>query len=420
MRARLVLLSLAVSTMVALAFLVPLAVLVRDVARDRALTAGERDAAAVAPVLALSSRPQVVEPALERTEAGADHRLTVHLPDGGVIGAPHRVGPDVETAMRTGRSFSRKVPGGVRLYQPVVLPGGATAVVTVLVPSGELTHGVTRSWAALIVVALALVLASVAIADRLGAAVVGPTRELVAAAGALGEGDLDRTVEASGPPELVDLAAAFNRLGGRVRHLLAQEREVVADLSHRLRTPLTALRLDADALGPGEEADRVRADADRLEDAVTTLIAEARHPGRGRAADAAAVVAERAAFWSPLAEEQGRAWDVHIEASGEVAASAADLEAAVDALLGNVFAHTEEGTPVAVSVGRDGGWVVVTVDDGGPGLPADAVDRGTSGSGSSGLGLDIARRTAETGGGTLVLDRSPAGGTRVALRLAPC
>jgi signal transduction histidine kinase len=420
MRARLVVLSAAVSTMVALAFLVPLAVLVRDVARDRALTAGERDAAAVAPVLALSSRQSVVEPALERTGAGADGRLTVHLPGGRTLGAPRDGGDDVARAMVTGRSFSRQVPGGVRLYQPVVLPGGATAVVSVLVTSADLSHGVTRSWTALIVVALLLVLASVVIADRLGATVVGPTRELVAAAGALGEGDLDTTVEASGPPELVDLAAAFNRLGGRVRELLAQEREVVADLSHRLRTPLTALRLDADSLGPGEEADRVRADADRLQDAVTELIAEARHPSRRRAADAAAVVADRAAFWSPLAEEQGRSWEVRIEPAGEVAASTADLEAAVDALLGNVFAHTDEGVAVAVSVARDDGWVVVTVDDAGPGLAGDAVARGASGNGSTGLGLDIARRTAETGGGALVLDRSPAGGTRVALKLAPC
>jgi signal transduction histidine kinase len=414
-----VVLSAAVSTMVALAFLVPLAVLVRDVARDRALTAGERDAAAVAPVLALSSRAQVVEPALERTAAGADGRLTVHLPGGATLGADHEAGADVAEARRTGRSFSRTVTGGVRLYQPVVLPGGATAVVSVLVPSSELRHGVTRSWAALFLVASLLVLASVVIADRLGATVVGPTRDLVAAAGALGSGDLDHKVEASGPPELVELAAAFNRLGGRVRELLAQEREVVADLSHRLRTPLTALRLDADALGPGDEADRVRADADRLQDAVTELIAEARTPSRRRLADAAAVVADRAAFWSPLAEEQGRSWDVRIEPAGAVAATTAELEAAVDALLGNVFAHTDEGTAVAVSVGRDDGWVVVTVDDAGPGLPADAVERGASGNGSTGLGLDIARRTAETGGGALVLDRSPAGGTRVALRLAP-
>ncbi|MCU1375967.1 MAG: histidine kinase [Actinomycetia bacterium] len=419
MRARLVVLSLAVSSMVALAFLVPLAVLVRDVARDRALTAGERDAASVAPVLALSSRSEVVEPALERTASGADHRLSVHLPDGTVLGADHRNGPDVATARRTGRSFSRSAPGGVRLYQPVILPGGATAVVTVLVPDDDLTHGVTRSWTALIVVALLLVAASVAIADRLGASVVGPTRQLVTAAGALGDGDLDQHVEASGPPELVELAAAFNRLGGRVRGLLDEEREVVADLSHRLRTPLTALRLDADALGPGDEADRVRADADRLEDAVTTLIAEARHPGRRRPADAAAVVAGRAAFWSPLAEEQGRAWEVRIEAAGEVAATTAELEAAVDALLGNVFAHTEEGTAVAVTVARTDGWVVVTVDDAGPGLPADALGRGASGTGSSGLGLDIVRRTAETGGGALVVDRSPAGGTRVEMRLVP-
>jgi signal transduction histidine kinase len=102
-----------------------------------------------------------------------------------------------------------------------------------------------------------------------------------------------------------------------------------------------------------------------------------------------------------------------------VRVSAADLGAAVDALLGNVFAHTPEGTPFGVVVRlRAGGGAEVVVTDRGPGLPDGAVDRGRSGAGSTGLGLDIARRTAEASGGALRMESSPAGAT-VVVELGP-
>ena len=98
---------------------------------------------------------------------------------------------------------------------------------------------------------------------------------------------------------------------------------------------------------------------------------------------------------------------------------AADLAAAVDALLGNVFAHTPEGTGMLVDVrSRDGGGALVTVSDAGPGLPERAAERGRSGGGSTGLGLDIARRTAEASGGELRIRSSPRG-TAVTLDLGP-
>ena len=98
---------------------------------------------------------------------------------------------------------------------------------------------------------------------------------------------------------------------------------------------------------------------------------------------------------------------------------AADLAAAVDALLGNVFAHTPDGTSVDVAVRpRAGGGAEVVVADTGPGMPATAVERGHSGGGSTGLGLDIARRTAEGSGGGLRMASSPSG-TAVTLELGP-
>jgi signal transduction histidine kinase len=102
-----------------------------------------------------------------------------------------------------------------------------------------------------------------------------------------------------------------------------------------------------------------------------------------------------------------------------VSLPADEVAAVLDALVGNVFSHTPEGTAYRVSVEGDGADVVMAVDDAGPGIPDPAlvVERGRSGAGSSGLGLDIARQGAETAGGRLEIGPSPLGGTRAALRL---
>jgi signal transduction histidine kinase len=92
-----------------------------------------------------------------------------------------------------------------------------------------------------------------------------------------------------------------------------------------------------------------------------------------------------------------------------------ELIGVVDAMLGNVFSHTPDGTAFRVSVSPDG----LLVDDAGPGIadPASAVQRGVSGAGSTGLGLDIVRRAAEASGGRMVISRSPLGGARVGIFL---
>jgi signal transduction histidine kinase len=133
-------------------------------------------------------------------------------------------------------------------------------------------------------------------------------------------------------------------------------------------------------------------------------------------------VAERADFWSALADEQGRGWTVELPTgAAAVRVDARDLAAAVDALLGNVFAHTPEGVAGCVRVlARPGGGAIVEIADSGPGLPAyGVVRRGESGSGSTGLGLDIADRTAKASGGRLEVDSAPGRGTTVRLLLGP-
>jgi signal transduction histidine kinase len=130
-------------------------------------------------------------------------------------------------------------------------------------------------------------------------------------------------------------------------------------------------------------------------------------------------VAERVQFWSALADDQGRGWQVTLPPGPlPVRAGAEDLAAAVDALLENVIAHTPEGSGFSVSLSPlPAGGATLVVSDEGPGIAVDALARGRSDRGSSGLGLDIARRCAEAGGGSMVIDAAPGGGARVTLQL---
>ena len=146
--------------------------------------------------------------------------------------------------------------------------------------------------------------------------------------------------------DIRDVTVGLNELAGQIDALLSREREQAADLSHRLRTPLTVLRLEAETLRDPAEAGRIGEQVDVLERTVTELINATRRPVRTEApcTDATAVVAERVRFWSVLADEQDRRMDMRIP-SGPllVRVRAEDLSACLDALLGNVFAHTPEG-----------------------------------------------------------------------------
>jgi signal transduction histidine kinase len=138
-------------------------------------------------------------------------------------------------------------------------------VVEVFVPEAELTRGVDDTWWALIGIAFLLLLVSVLASDRLAARVVRSARGLAAAARTVGDGDLSPAVPTAGPRELAEAAPPSTRWPTGIATMRAAERELIADLSHRLRTPLTALRLEADhvrrragALRPGHRGDGAR------------------------------------------------------------------------------------------------------------------------------------------------------------------
>ncbi|WP_344009185.1 sensor histidine kinase, partial [Streptomyces thermospinosisporus] len=186
-----------------------------------------------------------------------------------------------------------------------------------------------------------------------------------------------------------------------------------------------ALRLNAASLGDGPAAEQTRAAVEQLEREVDTIIRTAREAkpqtaaaGPGAGCDAAEVVRERMAFWSALAEDEGRKWRVAgADRPVRIPVARADLAAALDALLGNVFRHTPEGTAFAVDVHNGEDAVIVLVSDAGPGIPdpeaAMARGRGSGSDGSTGLGLDIVRRLAESTGGDVRIGSSVLGGTEV-------
>jgi signal transduction histidine kinase len=423
-RWRLILLSAAVTTLVVLAFLVPLAVMVRQLARDRVIAGAERDAGTVARLVSsvdTEDGMRDVFAALGGSELNAND-LSLLLPSGDVLGTPLLPDEDVERAS-SGAAYRDSLSQGEVVYAPFLSSGGV-GVVRVLVEEGQLNVGVVRSWATLGLLGVALIIVAMAVAAGLGRSMVGPVEDLAAAAHSLGEGDLTVRVSPAGPPETVAVGLVFNRLAERITHLLQNEREAAADLSHRLRTPLTAVRLDAEAIAPGAARDRVLEDLDDLERMVDFIIEEARRPARQDAApltDLVSVARERFEFWQALGDEQARRGEFAVEGPrfARVRAPAQDLATALDALLGNVFAHTRDGTAYRVSVEGSRERVRLVVEDDGSGFATDdLLNRGASGAGSTGLGLDIARRTAEAAAGRIVLGSSPSGGARVVLEFA--
>ena len=421
MRLRLNLLAIAVTSMMAVAFLIPLLGLVADIVRDRALGAAEQDAQLVAQLITTSA--DVAEP----TDALAvlapsgllnGRAISVATQDGRVAGAPIPADQSLESAF-AGAATNSAVPGGRAVLVPAIQVGGNTAVVRVFVTDEEMTAGVTT--ARLVLVSLSVVLVAIAVlaTDRLARAIIAPVEELSRASADLAEGNLDARVSPSGPPEIVEVGQRFNRLAGEVEALLQAERETAADLSHRLRTPLTAARLDVEGIDDPATREVMMADLDNIERSVDHAIEVLRAPGRAVAAKSAVepVVRDRVAFWEPLAAEQGRSATAHLpDTRTPVAVAEDDLVAAIDALIGNVFTHTPDGTDFQLTVEITNEFATVRVEDAGPGFADLSLEaRGASAGGSTGLGLDIARRTAELAGGSIALGRSPLGGASVQL-----
>ncbi len=449
MRRRILLLVVGMTVLVVLAFAIPLAVLIRNNAYDDATTALTRRGSDLALFLRGYDTTRTSAQILAAVQNSGDDRVaSVELPSGQVIGTLPPGGAGALPASNVGRGGGSDgnggggpfggAPGGGdqpmaidyhggRLVQLPVLAFGQAGAYTVRIyeRNASLHSGENDQLLILGGASVGLILLGVLLGELLTRRIVRPLLNTSQTAGRLAAGDVTARATTSGPREIADVGLALNRLADRIDQLIADERETLADLSHRLRTPLTALRLDAEALRDPVDAERVGAHVSALERMLTNVIHAARRPqreGRLPSCDATEVVGERVAFWSALAEDQGRTNTLQLPAhSLPVRAGAEDLGAAVDALLENVIAHTPEGTSFGVRLGSDGSVDSVArldVYDSGPGFTDIEPVRGRSDRGSSGLGLDIARRCAESSGGSMTLGRSESGGALITLVLA--
>ncbi|WP_328320014.1 HAMP domain-containing histidine kinase [Kribbella sp. NBC_00382] len=439
MRRRILLLSVGMTTLVVLAFAIPLTLLMRNAAADESLKAARYQAENVAYYVGDKDHTAAdIQAYIDEVKKNSAGRISVRLPNGTTLGDPPPGGvadpkpvpgddddDDKHGPPKLSTASFRAIGGGKATDISVGTPEGPAAVCLYLTAE-ELYDGLLTRILILLGGSLLVLLLSVIGAELVSRRLARPLEETARTAERLAKGDVDARAPTNGPAEVAKVGAALNGLADRIDEVIAVEREAVADLSHRLRTPLTALRLQVEALPDRERAEELNTQVNSLERTLTAVISAARRPqreGRVPHCDAVEVTRARAAFWAPLFEDQGRDLVLDlVQPPAMVRASADDLSAALDALVENVVAHTLDGTPARIiltrqAVGSSTGVLIVVADEG-PGIPLGAGERGRSDRGSTGLGLDIARRCAEAAGGRLTIHPNLPRGSSVHLTLA--
>jgi signal transduction histidine kinase len=464
---RLLLSYVALTALILVLLEVPLAGLYARRERDSLTAVARRDAAVLA-VVAGESLEHPEEHDLQtlavryRAETGAEVAVTDAAGRTLVAldpGDPGGGGPDFETAVAAARLGHSHVGAHADDDGPetaVVIPvrgsSGLLGVVVVAVSARPTEARIHRVWLALAGFAVFLLGVAALLGLWLARGLSRPLLALETASGRLGDGDLSARVPLDGPAELKALASQFNRTADRLGELVAAQQQFVADASHQLRTPLTALRLRLENLAAelpdavGGQLEDAQGEVERLTRLVDGLLALSRAQATmppPSAVDITDVVVERCAAWAALADEQDVELTVSVRTTDAVQATV--VPGHLEQILDNLLANAVEASPpghgieVGIEVGNEGrsdagvearvdgsyALVAVHVRDHGPGLSdrdrQRAFDRfwqgGTSPTGTSGLGLAIVRQLATANGGTITLEAPDGGGLDAVLCL---
>jgi signal transduction histidine kinase len=318
---------------------------------------------------------------------------------------------------------------------PVAAGGRVEGAVRITYPTSTVDARIRRYWLVLAAIA-AVVLAVAALAGiRLAAFVARPLSRLEDAAAAVGRGDLGaRAPEDLGPPEVRSLARVFNETTTKLDQLIRSQEEFVADASHQLRTPLTALRLrlenlERDVAAAGrKELEGALAELERLGLLVDGLLALSRAAAGAAPTeqlDLEELVRERVEAWSALAQERGLKLVAEMDGAVSARAAPGRVRQVLDNLVENAVEVSPAGGTVTVTARAAPPWAELRVRDHGPGLDTEGLRRafdrfwrGRGGAGS-GLGLAIVRRLVEADGGQVELAPAPGGGLEAIVRLRP-
>jgi two-component system OmpR family sensor kinase len=291
--------------------------------------------------------------------------------------------------------------------------------------------------------ALVALAASVALAWLVSRWVAAPLRRMATAARGVAAGDPQSHLPVNGPSEVQALATAFNDMVGRVQTSSQAQRDLVANVSHDLRTPLTSIQGFAQAILDGAASDSpsqqhaaqvIYDESDRLRRLVESLLDLARLDAGQMVfsmgiVDMAAILRGVMERLSLKANEKGVRFEDHLLEMPAILGDGDRLAQVFTNLLDNAIQHTPSGGAVTVRGKVEAGWDVVEVEDTGPGIPPDELSRiferfyrldkarpGGEGRGV-GLGLAISREIIQAHGGRLSAQSTVGRGSCFAVRL---
>jgi signal transduction histidine kinase len=448
MTKRLLLGYLIVTVIVLVLLEVPLAVFYAQRERERLVADVEHDAAVIATLYEDDlerDRPLDPRPAAEYLDRTGARVVVVDRDGISLVDTDRDVNRDFSTRPEIALALAGTQSSGTRpsetlgtdllfVAMPVASGGTVHGALRVTLGTSDVNARIERFWLALAGIATVVLVAVALIGWGIARSVTRPLRRLNAAASRFAQGDLTVGEEPNdGPLELRDLSDTMTTMARRLDDLLQAQRSFVADASHQLRTPLTALRLRLENLqsrlaGDGAvELDAAIDETNRLATLVSDLLQLARtdeHPASG-VADLAQLTADRVDTWTAVAEAKGvllrhdeldRPAPVHV------------IPGAVEQILDNLIDNAVNASPVGATVTARITPTIdsyeLTITDQGLGLTdeqkaqatrrfwrADTTRPGT------GLGLAIVDALASASGGSVALADAPGGGLTVTVSL---
>ncbi len=452
MTRRLVASYLLVSLVVLLILEIPLAIFYHQLERNSLVTNAERDAVMLASYYRdaqLSGRADEL-PGIDRYVRRTGSRVLV-LNRGGVslVDTARQPGGNFSTRPEVQAAVSGKLASGFResetigtelMYAavPITTYGEVTGVLRLTLDAEEVNSRIQRFWLGLVIIALLILAALALIGFTVARSATGPIKRLQTSAARFGRGDFHALEEPDpdAPEEVRELTRSMNAMGRQLEQLIERHRSFVADASHQLRTPLTALRLRLENAEAGLADEQLRLELEaaieetiRLSNLVGDLLRLARNEGPPvlTTVELSSLATERVNTWGAMAE--GRVELLLIRPAGPYPVNCMAVEGAVEQVLDNLL---DNALHAAAASGRDDSRITVEVKagphvhqlivtDDGPGLTAEQKQRATDrfwradqNRAGTGLGLAVVAALVEASSGDLVFEDNPAGrGLRV-------
>jgi len=388
-------------------FAIPLAATVQELYRGEHVAQLQRDAtrvAATAPETVAGIPKSIRRP----TGMSASVQIGLYGSDGHLVSGGGPEFSAVAAAARDGRLHEGTEGGHLAVAAPVPGDNGVKVTARVAIATGDTTGGVLLVWLAIAATAAVAIVVAVLLARRQARAIAVPLERLTAATTALGDGEVPAPLPPSGIVEADAAADALQRTAGRLDATMRRQRAFSRDVSHQLRTPVTAVMLGLESALARPDADlytSIETAIDRLgqlQHIVEELLLLTEPEIVADVVDFGAIADAVLERWEAALDEQTRRLELSVETSlPEVRAPKTAVQQILDVLVGNALTHGA-GT-VAVVIWRLGNGVAIDVRDDGPGFN---IDPDGTRSERRGHGLPLARALSHLAGGTLVVENA--------------